>query len=92
MSTSEEVPAEIGAQLGARRRTWEEMDALRARMVHEGYALADLDDRERERVWRSLAGHTRRHELQALLRMNDGQVEVAVARVRAQRLLATGRR
>lgn len=68
------------------------MDALRARMVREGYALGDLDERDRERVWRSLVGGTRRAELLRLLGISDGQLRALIAGLRVERLQQTGRR
>ncbi len=75
-----------------KRRSWEEMDGLRARMVREGYALDAFDARERERVWRSLAGGTRRAELLQLLGVSERELQALVSRVRVERLQLTGRR
>jgi len=75
-----------------RRRTWEQMDTLRARMVREGFPLADLTAAENVRVWRSLTARRRRPELQAVLGMTDGQIDQALTRMRLVRQLRTPRR
>lgn len=87
-----EFAEESGGEEQSKRRTWEEMDALRARMAREGYALDGLDARERERVWRSLAGGTRRGALMELMGMSQRDLVAALARVRLERLRLTGRR
>jgi hypothetical protein len=76
--------------LEERRRRWEQMDALRARMLREGYPLTGLSDKANEAVWYSLAKRTRRAQLAALLGMTPDQVEPAVVEVRKKRR-ATGR-
>jgi hypothetical protein len=70
---------------GPRRRTWEEMDALRARMVQAGGPLPDLTDAENERVWRSLTSRRRRPQLAALLGMSYAQIDHIVTRMRLAR-------
>jgi hypothetical protein len=74
------------------RRTWEEMDRLRARMVREGFPLPELTATENERVWRSLTGRRRRPQLQALLGISDGQIDQALARMHMARLLLRNRK
>jgi hypothetical protein len=74
------------------RRTWEEMDALRARMVREGFPLAELTGAENWRVWQSLLTRRRRPQLQALLGMTEQQLEAATAQLRLQRQLVKERR
>ena len=74
---------------GPRRRTWEEMDTLRARMVQAGGSLPDLTDAENERVWRSLTSRRRRPQLQAILGMADAQIDQIVARMRLVRSVLT---
>ena len=68
------------------------MDALRAQMVREGYALDDLDERERERVWMSLVGGTRRAELLQLLDITESELRALIAGLRVERIQHTGRR
>jgi hypothetical protein len=84
------VPSDLvhsgdGAQLGARRRTWEEMDALRAQMLLHGYPLAELRPAENERVWSSLVQRRRIPQVLALLGWSEGELQAALQRVRAQR-------
>jgi hypothetical protein len=67
------------------------MDILRARMVREGYQLAGLTQRERERVWYSLAGKTRRPHLAKLIGIEEALIDGLVAGVRRQRVQLTGR-
>ncbi len=81
-----------GASGEVKRRSWEEMDGLRAQMVREGYALNGFDARERERVWRSLAGGTRRAEVLQLLGVSERELQALIARLRVERLQLTGRR
>jgi len=76
-------------QSGPRRRTWEEMDALRARMVQAGGPLPDLTDAENERVWRSLTSRRRRPQLQTLLGMSDAQIDQVIAHMRLVRSMLT---
>lgn len=76
---------------GIRRRTWEEMDALRAQMVREGFPLAELSTAENERVWRSLTQRRRQPQLLVLLGMNAVQLDAALGRLRAQHRALTGR-
>ena len=54
---------------------------MRARMVREGYPLADLEDRANEAVWYSLAKRTRRPQLASLLQLGEDQLDAAVAHV-----------
>jgi hypothetical protein len=76
------------------RRSPEEADAVRARMVREGYPLAELSARENEQFWWSLVGRRRRRrpQLLALLRMTETELEWGIERVRRQRRQVTGRR
>ena len=74
------------------RRSPEEADALRARMVREGYPLAELSARENEQFWWSLVGRRRRPHLLPLLRMTQTELERGIERVRRQRRQVTGRR
>ena len=74
------------------RRTPEEADALRARMVREGYPLAELSARENEQFWWSLVGRRRRPLLLSLVHMSETELERGIERVRRQRRQVTGRR
>jgi hypothetical protein len=74
------------------RRSPEEADALRARMVRAGYPLAELSARENEQFWWSLVGRRRRPQLLSLLRMTETELERGIERVRRQRRQVTGRR
>ena len=74
------------------RRSPEEADAVRARMVREGYPLAGLSTRENEQFWWSLVGRRRRPQLLSLLRMTEAELEHGIERVRRQRRHVTGRR
>jgi hypothetical protein len=67
------------------------MDALRARMVREGYLFDGLTARERERVWYSLASKRRRPQLAALLGTDVEEMDALVARVRKERAQLTKR-
>lgn len=75
--------------VGPRRRTWEEVDTLRARMLQAGGSLPDLTEAENDRVWRSLTSRRRRPQLQALLGMSDGKIEQKLARMRLARSVFT---
>jgi hypothetical protein len=68
------------------------MDALRAQMALQGYALPDLTTKERERVWYSLAGKRRRRQLAAALERDEDAIDALVARVRQQRAFLSKRR
>lgn len=74
-----------------RRRTPEEADALRARLVREGYPLPDLTHEENERIWMSLVARRRRPHVLRLLGMTESQIEGAIGRLRTQRLLVRHR-
>ena len=76
----------------ARRRSPEEADQLRARMILEGYPLPDLTSRENEQFWWSLVGQRRRPHLLALVGMTDDELRTATDRVRRKRQAITGRR
>jgi hypothetical protein len=68
------------------------MDALRAQMALQGYALPDLTAKERERVWYSLAGKRRRAQLAAALQLDEDAIEALVASVRQERTQLSKRR
>jgi hypothetical protein len=68
------------------------MDALRAQMSLQGYALPDLTTKERERVWYSLAGKRRRAQLAAALQLGDEAIDALVASVRQERAQLSKRR
>lgn len=61
------------------------MDALRARMMREGYLLKELTPKERERVWYSLAQKRRRSQLAALLGVPEDALDALVTQVRKER-------
>jgi hypothetical protein len=66
---------------GVRKRSPTAMDHLRAKAL-KGDPLAQLTDREREWVWRSLLKGVRRAETQALADLDDAQLQKALARVK----------
>ena len=68
------------------------MDALRAQMALQGYALPDLTAKEHERVWYSLAGKRRRARLAAALQPDEDAIEALVASVRQDRAQLSTRR
>jgi len=68
------------------------MDALRAQMARQGYALPGLSAKERERVWYSLAGKRRRAQLTAMLQLDEDAIEALVASVRQERAQLSKRR
>jgi mono/diheme cytochrome c family protein len=68
------------------------MDALRAQMALQGYALPDLTAKERERVWYSLAGKRRRTQLAAALQLDEDEIDALVATVRQERAQLSKRR
>ena len=74
------------------RRRWEAVDILRARMLQEGYPLADLTPQENRRVWVSLAQRRRRSQLQVILGWDDILIEARVRDVRRQYRQVTGKR
>ena len=76
----------------AKRRTPEEADQLRARMIREGYPLLDLTPRENEQFWWTLVNQRRRPQLLALLGITYDELHAALDRVRRQRQVTTGRR
>jgi hypothetical protein len=61
------------------------MDALRAQMALQGYALSGLSAKERDRVWYSLAGRRRRAQLVAALQLDEDAIDALVASVRQER-------
>lgn len=67
------------------RRSPQEADALRARMVREGYPLADLTPKENERLWMSLTQRRRWDKLQALTGLDDLALRQRVRAVTRQR-------
>lgn len=74
------------------RRRWEEMDADRARMLAEGYALSAISERGRETIWQSLTQRRRRPQLQVLLGWDDAQIDARIEELRAERQQVTGKR
>ncbi len=72
------------------RRTPEQMDLLRVQMLTAGYPLAELSEKENERVWGSLIEKRRQAQVLALLSWSPAQYDEALKWVRQQRQ-ATGR-
>jgi hypothetical protein len=68
------------------------MDALRAQMARQGYAVPDLTPKERERVWYSLVRKRRRAQLTAALHLDEDEIDALVARVRQDRARRIGHR
>jgi hypothetical protein len=68
------------------------MDALRAQMALQRYELPNLTDKERERVWYSLAGKRRRAQLAAALQLDEAAIDTLVAGVRQERVRRVGHR
>jgi hypothetical protein len=68
------------------------MDALRAQMALQGYAVPDLMPKERERVWYSLAGKRRQTQLAGALQLDEDAINVLVASVRHDRARLLGHR
>jgi len=68
------------------------MDALRAQMARQGYAVPDLTPKERERVWYSLAGKRRRAQLAVALQLDEDAIDALVASVRQERAQLSKRR
>lgn len=73
---------------GKGRRSFEQMDLLRARMLSEGYPLAELSDAENERVFQSLAQKRRQPQVLEQLNWDEGRYEAALRQVRMQRQAA----
>lgn len=61
------------------------MDALKARMIQEGYPLADGTPQGNETLWRSLVRGVRRPQLLRLLRMTPEALDARITEIRAQR-------
>lgn len=76
---------------GKGRRSFEQMDLLRARMLSEGYPLAELSDAENERVFQSLVQKRRQPQVLEQLNWDEGRYEAALRQVRTQRQ-ATGKK
>ncbi len=66
------------------RRTPEEADRLRARMIREGYPLADLARKENDYFWQTLTQRRRWEQLQALTGMSDEALRARVKEMRRQ--------
>ena len=74
------------------RRTPEQADMLRARMLHEGYPLADLSRKDNDYVWVSLTQRRRWRQLQQVTGLSDGQLDAQVKAISAQHFALTGRK
>ena len=68
------------------------MDALRARMIREGYPLAGLARRDSARVWVSLTQQRRWSYLQRLTGMTEAELSERVREIRRQYKAATDKR
>ncbi len=68
-----------------RRRTPDEVDALRVRMLREGYPVACLTPKENEHVFSSLLQRRRLNRVLALAGLNTMGYQAAVQRARQQR-------
>ena len=68
------------------------MDALRARMIREGYPLAGLSRKDNDRVWVSLSQKRRWPQLQGLTGMSDADLWEQVKAIRRQYQATTGKR
>ena len=74
------------------RRTPPEMDALRARMIREGYPLSDLTTRDNARLWKTLTEQRRWSYLQRLTGMTEAELSERVREIRRQYKAATDKR
>jgi hypothetical protein len=81
---TDQVHVAHGPPVVPRRRTWEEMDALRAQMLRHGYPLAELRSAENERVWSSLVQRRRIPQVLKLLGWSEGELQAAIQRARTQ--------
>lgn len=70
---------------GKGRRSFEQMDLLRARMLSEGYPLAELSDAENERVFQSLVQKRRQPQVLEQLNWDESRYEAVLRQVRTQR-------
>ena len=73
---------------GRGRRSPEQMDVRRAQMLSQGYPLADLTEKENERVFGSLIEKRRQAQVLDLLGWTADQYETALRGVRRQRQAA----
>jgi hypothetical protein len=80
----DEVAPPTSASGRSQRRTPPEMDALRARMIHEGYPVRGITDADNRRVWQSLTDKRRLAQLQALTGMSVEQIAERVRQIRRQ--------
>ena len=77
---------------GRHRRSPVEADALRARMIAEGYPLGDLTMRENHRIWVSLTQRRRWQHLQWLTGMSDAALAARVKAISHQHYALTERK
>ena len=56
-------------------------DQLRARMLHEGYPLPDLDQATNGAIWHSLTAGVRRAELQQLTELSEAEIVARLAAI-----------
>ncbi len=74
------------------RRTPEEMDYLRARMIREGFPLLNISDNENLRTWVTITQHRRWEQLRSIVQMTDEQIAQRMDDIRRQVRDRTGRR
>lgn len=91
-SEEDEQLEESPAAGKAHRRTPEEMDALRARLIREGFPLTGLSERENIRIWVTITQKRRYAQMKRLLRVNDAAIDERIVCIRQQVFAATGRR
>ena len=89
MALTDDAVASSGS--ARRRLTPEEMDALKARLVREGYPLHDSTKQGNETIWKSLTRGVRRGHLLALLAMTPEQYDQRLPELRRHHFAATGR-
>lgn len=83
-------PAAVDPPARSVRRSPEQADRLRARMLREGYPLGDLTHKENERLWLSLTQRRRWDKLQALTGWDDGALRQRVRALSRQRQTLRG--
>ena len=89
----DEIVDDLAVSSGSSRRRLapEEMDALKARMVREGYPLLDSSKQGNETIYKSLTRGVRREQVLALVGMTSQQFEPRLQELRRQHYQATGR-
>lgn len=78
-----------GADQGKkRRRSFEEMDALRADMLTQGYPVAQVSEKENERIFQTLVERRRQSFVLGILNWTPEQYDQALTQLRRQRRAA----